>query len=168
MAKKLEVIIKESIDVNRIAKAIRAEGYRTKAEKGNKAVILEGGFLSKLYNPDRFQKLEDGWIKDNLLGIDWAPSSTNQMNWQDGKKYAVDQGGRLPEVDELASLVDHNKRDPAINPIFADTKTADYYWTETLLAGSSDYAWVVYFKYGGMDYYYKDNYNYVWPVRASQ
>jgi hypothetical protein len=168
MAKKLEVIIKESIDVNRIAKAIRAEGYRTKTDKGNKAVVLSGGFLDKLRSPDRFQKLEDGWIKDSLLGLEWGPSSDTRMNWAAAKQYAVDKGGRLPTVDELASLVDRSKQNPAIDSIFADTKTDDYYWTITAYAGSSGLAWCVYFGFGSVHCCGKDFYNYVRPVRSSQ
>jgi hypothetical protein len=168
MAKKLEKIIKESIDVNRIAKAIRAEGYRTKAEKGNKTAVLTGGFLGKLRSPDRFQKLEDGWIKDNLLGLDWGPSSDTRMNWSDAKKYATDKGGRLPTVDELASLVDRSKRKPAIDPVFTDTKTDDYYWTSTPYAGSSGDAWCVGFYVGIVGYCLKGNSSYVRAVRASQ
>ena len=168
MAKKLEVIIKENIDVNRIAKAIRAEGYRTKSEKGSKAIFLSGGFLDKLRSPDRFVKLEDGWIKDNLLGLDWGPSSDKTMNWADAKKYAIDKGGRLPTVDELSSLVDRSKRNPATDPIFTDTKTDDYYWTGTELAGGSGGAWFVGFSSGVVGSYGEDSNGYVRPVRSSQ
>ena len=166
MAKKLESIIKENIPV--LVKAIRAEGYRTKAEKGNKSVVLSSGFLEKLRSPDRFQKLKDGWIKDNLLGLDWCPSSDKPMSWADAKKYAADKGGRLPTVDELASLVDRSKRNPAIDPIFTDTKTDDYYWTGTELAGDSGYAWIVTFSSGGVSGYRKDCGYCVRPVRSSQ
>lgn len=168
MAKKLEAIIKDSIDVNRIAKAIRAEGYKTKTDKGNKAVALSGSFLDKFHSPDRFQKLEDGWIKDNLLGLEWGLSSEKCMNWTDANKYAADKGGRLPTVDELASLVDRSKRNPAIDQIFTDTKTDDYYWTSTELASDPGNAWIVFFSYGGVSGYGKDSNDYVRPVRSSQ
>jgi hypothetical protein len=141
----------------------------TKARgKDKKAVVIESAFISKLRSPDRFQKLEDGWIKDNLLGLDWGPSSDKRINWSDAKKYATDKGGRLPTVDELASLVDRSKRNPAIDPIFADTKTDDYYWTETALAGYSAYAWFVTFSSGTVSLYGKDRNGYVRPVRSSQ
>jgi hypothetical protein len=170
MARKLEVIIRNRIDIPAIAKAIRAEGYRTKTEgKGKKIVALESSFLSKFHSPDRFQKLEDGWVKDNLLNLDWSPSSDKRMSWTEAKEYATEQGGRLPEVDELASLVDRSKRSPAIDTkFFSDTKIDDYYWTNTKVAGSSGYAWFVFFYRGGVFYYGKGSSLYVRAVRSSQ
>jgi hypothetical protein len=169
MARKLEVIIKESIDVNRIAKAIRAGGYRTKTEKSKEAIVLSGDFLSKLHNKDRFEKLEDGWVRDNLLGLDWGKSSEDRMNWTKAKEYAQKEGGRLPEVNELHSLVDYSKHYPAIDTnFFSDTKTDDYYWTGTPVASCSVDAWFVRFYYGNVYYYNKGYYYYVRCVRSCQ
>ena len=169
MARKLEMIIKESIDVNRIAKAIRAEGYRTKTEKGKKTLVLSGDFLDKLHSKDRFEKLEDGWVKDNLLGLDWGKSSEKTMTWMEAKEYATKEGGRLPEVNELHSLVDYSKHHPAIDKdFFSDIKTDDYYWSGTSLASYSDGAWVVGFFSGGVSNGYKGSNDYVRSVRASQ
>ena len=36
---------------------------------------LKNGFLDVLYSPNRFEKLQDGWIKDKFLGLDWGVSS---------------------------------------------------------------------------------------------
>ena len=170
MSKTIESIIKNKINVSEIAKAIRAEGYKTKTEKKRKSpAVLVGGLLERLRSPDRFQKLEDGWVKDSLLGIDWGPSSSNRMNWGDAKKYCVDQKGRLPEIDELASLADRSKRDPAINTeAFPDTKTDDWYWTATEVAGFSGNAWLVDFDEGYVGYCFEDGDGYVRPVRSSQ
>lgn len=118
---------------------------------------------------NRFKKLSDGWILDKALGIEWGPSSQKRMDWSDAKKYAEEQGGRLPTVKELRSLVDYDRREPAIDTqFFPDTKTDDWYWTGTEDAGTSDYAWSVGFYYGFVGYGSKNCYDYVRPCRASQ
>ena len=63
----------------------------------------------------RFTTLVDGWVKDGLLGLDWGPSSDKKMSWEDAKKYCLDKGGRLPEVEELSRLVDYKRYKPSIN-----------------------------------------------------
>lgn len=117
----------------------------------------------------RFKKLADGWMLDKALNIEWGPSSKKRMNWEDTQKYTAEQGGRLPTVKELRSLADYDRHSPAIDTdFFGDTKTDDWYWTGTPVAGSSSNAWCVDF-YGGSVYYGdKDVSNYVRPVRASQ
>ncbi|MFA5154188.1 MAG: DUF1566 domain-containing protein [Clostridia bacterium] len=130
--------------------------------------LKKSGYLELKTSADRFEKLSDGWIKDKVLGLDWGPSSTKTMNWEDAKKYAAEQGGRLPEIDELESLADRSRRNPAINPIFADTKTDDWYWSNTPVVEYSGGAWVVSFGYGYVGNYDKDYRDFVRPVRSSQ
>ena len=134
-----------------------------------KAVEVKSEFLSKLRAQDRFQKLEDGWIKDNLLGIEWGPGSEKVMNFKEAQKYCVEAGGRLPEIEELALLADRSKRNPAINAaVFTDIKTDDWYWSGTSVAGDPGFAWVVGFSSGGVDDHRKDYSNYVRPVRFGE
>lgn len=134
-----------------------------------KVTEVKSEFLSKLRAHDRFQKLEDGWIKDNLLGIVWSPSSGEVMNFKEAQKYCVEAGGRLPELEELALLADHSKRNPATDAeVFTDIKTNDWYWSGTEVAGTPGYAWMVDFNYGGVYDYHKDYSGYVRPVRSSQ
>jgi hypothetical protein len=71
---------------------------------------------------------------------------------------------RLPTREELLTLVDDTKYNPAINPIFKCEPAG--YWTSTPYAYyPTDYAWVVGFS-GGVTYGYdRYNINYVRPVR---
>lgn len=77
--------------------------------------------LLNLNSPDRFKLLEDGFIRDKFTGLEWAPSSEETMNLEDAIKYCEKIGCRLPEVQELYSLVNTIK-DPCFFPIFKDTK----------------------------------------------
>ncbi len=116
----------------------------------------------------RFIKLSDGWVKDNLLGLDWGPSSDKKMTWEEAKKFCSGKGGRLPEIEELSRLIDYKRYNPAINPIFSDTKTDDRYWTNTQVAHWLVDAWVVGFGKGDLGDYSKDCGFYVRPVRPSR
>lgn len=122
-----------------------------------------------LNSPDRFKILEDGWVKDEVTGLDFGPSSEETMNLEDAIKYCANKGGRLPEIHELHSLVDFTKHEPAINTeIFKDNKHDDWYWSGTKCAGNGRAAWCVSFYDGDVCYYGEDNDNDVRPVRASQ
>lgn len=116
----------------------------------------------------RFAVVHDNWILDRSTGLEWGPTSKEQMNLEQAAAYCADQGGRLPTVKELFSLVDHDKYDPAIDKeIFSDTKS-NWYWTATPYKGDSSYAWCVGFYDGGVSNDREDDTNYVRPVRASQ
>jgi hypothetical protein len=126
-------------------------------------------FSETLHAADRFEKLSDGWVKDKLLGVDWAPTSDKSMVFKDAQKYCADLNGRLPSIEELQTVIDYREENPAINEIFADTKTDDWYWSGTTTDWNKGRAWCVYFFYG--DVYFsgnKDDDGYVRPVRASQ
>ena len=171
MAKKLEAIVKENIDVSLIARAIRSEGYRIPSARGKKDAVpcfLERGIISEFNRQDRFQKLADGWVKDVVLGIEWGPSSTDCMSFGKAEKYCSNIGGRLPSRMELVSLIDDTKYSPAINKeIFPDTKCSGY-WTSTTYAATTGSAWIVYFYDGYVGFDYKGYVCCVRPCRSSQ
>ncbi|MHB8155052.1 MAG: Lcl C-terminal domain-containing protein [Candidatus Omnitrophota bacterium] len=82
-------------------------------------------------------------------------------------KYAGHDDWREPSRPELLTIVDLTKRNPAINPIFKNTKSS-WYRTSTSVAGYPSYVWCVVF-YSGSVYGNGKGYEYyVRPVRASQ
>lgn len=123
--------------------------------------------LSEAFSdPKRFKKSR-GIVKDSITGLDWLPSSDKYMTYQEAVEYCEKLGARLPTVQELFSLVDYSKREPAINTnIFPDTKSS-YYWTSTEYKGYS-WRWVVGFRDGFVGNDDEGGVNYVRPVRASQ
>jgi formylglycine-generating enzyme required for sulfatase activity len=117
---------------------------------------------------NKFRMLTDGWILDKVLGIEWGPSSSKTVSWEDAKKYAAEQGGRLPTIKELQSLVDYDRHSPAIDmQFFNDTKMDNWYWTSTEVDGYIAFAWNVSFNYGYTGSTIKSHYYYVRPVRAN-
>jgi len=92
--------------------------------------------------------------------------------WDAALKLTSSQAGhtdwRLPTEDELISLVDYSKSDPAINTSIFPTESASYFWSASAYAGYSGNAWDVNF-YVGLAYYsYKSSSYQVRLVRAGQ
>jgi hypothetical protein len=79
---------------------------------------------------------------------------------------------RLPNINELESLVNLEEPDPAawlnLSGQGFNNVQSDVYWSSSTYAFNTDGAWFVDMWYGGVGYDYKDSVYYVWPVRAGQ
>ena len=70
---------------------------------------------------------------------------------------------RIPTREELESILDLTKHDPAIDPIFKCESAG--YWSSTIYAGNTAYAWGVNFVSGVVDSVSRYGAYYVRPVR---
>lgn len=134
--------------------------------------------------PKRFIDNEDGTVTDSKTGLMWVKNPhtdlpdkfKGELKWQDAidackdLNFAKHKDWRLPTVEELSSIVDYSRGaksgEPAIDPIFKDTKCS-WYWTITPVAWGSGSAWIVGFDYGYVSNRSKDGSYYVRPVRSS-
>lgn len=135
----------------------------------------------------RFTDNGDGTVKDSLTGLIWLKDSgcLGKATWNDAilaansltsGKYGLSDNSRtgdwrLPNRNELRSLIDYGKYGPALP--FGNPFTNEHpfsYWSSSTPAYSSSLAWVVNMYYGYVDVNVKvDDYpSYVWPVRAGQ
>ena len=114
-------------------------------------------------------------VHDARTGLIWSRATLpgGRRNWKDAQKAAAacTLGGfsdwRLPTVQELLSIVDYERTEPAIDPVFECEDS--WYWTSTPLASSpSDCSWIVDFSYGGSHWYYQGNEGFVRAVRPGQ
>jgi len=153
---------------------VKAKGSKKKVEVTN---ISAKDFIALRKSPDRFVKLDDGWIRDKYLSVltgknyDWAPTEHEQhIPWQVGQDHAAKLGGMQPSLEELLSLIDEDKANPAIVEAakVLGLKLDDYYWTRTTYPGDSDCARVVGFSLGYVGGTRKVNSSDVRPVRLSQ
>ena len=71
---------------------------------------------------------------------------------------------RLPTIQELLSLVDYTKHDPASN----EDITSNFYWSSTTRADRTGNAWNLYFDVGFQDGYGKTSDGYVRCVRDTE
>jgi hypothetical protein len=125
----------------------------------------------------------DGTVLHKKTGLSWQRCSVGQtwnattstcdgtasiMNWDDAmKNYNTDcNGWRLPRIDELNTIGEHGKYDPAINStIFPNTPTSTT-WSASVYVNDSDYAWIVDFRHANNKKYGKNYYGEVRLVRG--
>lgn len=139
-------------------------------------------------NP-RFTDNSNGTVTDNLTGLIWLKDANcfGNQAWSfaliDAYNLASGQCGltdgsqagdwRLPNINELESLVDSSRYDPALpaGHLFTNVQSGEYsdsYWSATTNTQSISNltAWDVNM-YDGFAYYGpKDDDGYLWPVRA--
>jgi hypothetical protein len=145
-------------------------------------------------NP-RFTDNTNGTVTDNLTGLiwlknanfkagtrTWAQALTDCATLADGAGGLTDGSvagdWRLPNVQELQSLIDYGRFNPALsnsdgtgqwtagNPFTGVVSSS--YWSSTTDAGSTGSAWVVNPANGLVFNVAKGNAFYVWPVRGGQ
>ncbi len=130
---------------------------------------------------DRFIDNGNGTISDKLLKVTWVKDPTalkgleNIMTWADAKEKCenlsfagYNSGWRMPTVEELRSIVDYTRHDPAWNTDVFAGKYNDWYWTSTECSWRKDAAWCVFSSNGSVYDADKGSRNYVRPVRSSQ
>ncbi len=115
----------------------------------------------------------DGTVKDNGTGLTWQKQDNGAtMTWAAGLQYCANNtaalpgsGWRLPNINELLSLVDYARAAPTINSVFTSTQSNSY-WAATTYQGGTYYAWYVVFSYGYASYNNKTPSYYVRCVRG--
>ncbi|WP_230661749.1 Lcl C-terminal domain-containing protein [Psychrobacter sp. I-STPA10] len=73
---------------------------------------------------------------------------------------------RLPKREELRSIVDYGRYNPAVDTTVFPNTQSSYYWSSSPVVNFSGYAWDVYFYHGGAYGYDKGNNDYVRAVRS--
>jgi hypothetical protein len=93
--------------------------------------------------------------------LEWSHTlgAGERMSYADAEKAvaALGDGWRLPSIQELLSIVDYTRSEPAIDiDRFPDTKSGAY-WTSTTCAWAPRAAWFVLFGSGLSGYDYRGN-----------
>jgi hypothetical protein len=116
----------------------------------------------------RFINNGDGTVTDISTGLMWQQETAGTMVWGPAITYCEDlslagyDDWRLPNINELQSLVDYSKTSPAIDTsLFPDTVCSNY-WSSTTDA-YIHYVWRVDFNYG---YIFNDDKSRSYDVRA--
>ena len=126
----------------------------------------------RLPKPD-FVDNTDGTITDLATNLTWQQGESSLMSWEEALVYAegLELAGhndwRLPNKNELQSIVDYNKSHPAIDKTFFPEAKRSYYWSSTTTTNATGGAWYVNFYYGSIKHSSKSKNNrYVRCVRG--
>jgi hypothetical protein len=107
------------------------------------------------YKRNRWQR-SGSVVTDTKLGLMWQDNraaKTVEKKWKSAKRYCRNlslagySDWRLPTYDELLTIVDNDRYDPAIMPAFEQVASG-YYWSSSVGVSDSASAWYVYSKYG--------------------
>ncbi|MDA3833242.1 MAG: DUF1566 domain-containing protein, partial [Spirochaetales bacterium] len=114
-------------------------------------------------------------VTDTETGLMWQKETApGTYAWQQALAYAEGLllGGhsdwRLPNRNELQTLVDYSRYNPAIDPLLEANTMSPRYWSSTTAARHADAAWRVHFSNGDVYGVSKSSYDYVRAVRAGQ
>jgi hypothetical protein len=123
----------------------------------------------------------DGTISDTSTGLMWQKATApGTYNWEQALTYCenltLPAGGysdwRLPNRNELQTIVDYSRYNPAIDTTFfpsTPSTAGDWYWSSTTYAYNSNFTWTVLFSHGYVtDGDMKSFYHYVRAVRGGQ
>jgi Protein of unknown function (DUF1566)/Ankyrin repeats (many copies)/TerB-C domain len=114
---------------------------------------------------ERFLDNLDGTVTDRRTGLTWmrcasgqtwdGTTCTGEINaytWNEAmtlhSTYAGHSDWRLPNIDELRSIVDSESRGPAIDTKAFPITTSPYFWSSSVGTHGSSYAWLVGFEQG--------------------
>lgn len=106
-----------------------------------------------------FYRDTDGVITDSDRQLEWQDNIiSSQFIWEDAISYcealsfAGHEDWRLPNINELKTIVDRNKQKPSIVNGFVNTGTGTNnsyeYWSSTTASGDKTYAWYISFDEG--------------------
>jgi len=130
---------------------------------------MSAAFGAEEVMSERFQDLGES-VLDTNTGLEWQKTTPGKMSWEKAMRYAkgLSLGGhsdwRLPSVQELTTLVDYEKNDPASSfPGMA----SNWCWSSSSFSGSSSLAWFVNFDVGNASYLAKTYSNYVRCIRRA-
>ena len=118
-------------------------------------------------------------VTDSTTGLEWQDNSDangTRGTWQDVIDYCEaltlesHDDWRLPNINELKSLIDRSKREPAIKgDVFEYIANGwNPYWSSSSVVGDEDNVWIVSFKDGYVDGDFRDDIYYVRCVRDGQ
>ena len=116
----------------------------------------------------------DHTVTDTETGLMWQKDEAGAMSWEaalthcENSQWAGYDDWRLPNRNELQSIVDYTRSNPAINRTVFPGAMSSNYWSSTPDASNTGYAWRVNFSNGDVDHYHKSNNLYVRAVRGGQ
>ena len=112
-------------------------------------------------------------IEDRLTGLIWHPEPGLQsglVSWPEALELvaSLGEGWRLPNINELDSIVDCGRFAPALPGAHPVQQSAPAYWSSTTSMFEPDWAWALYAEHGAIGVGQKAGRHFwVWPTRGA-
>ena len=138
-----------------------------KSETGYVICIYQHKFENQ---ESSFTPNDDGTVTDNTSGLIWQNIYSSSQSWQGALEYCENLTStghydwRLPNRNELASLIDFEKTDGVASRF--QGLTAEVFWTSTSSINAADKAWTVDFANGSINEANKSDPKFVLCVRS--
>ena len=147
---------------------------KTSSTTSNGCICVRGTAMTD--TPSLSTAVSNAVSKDSVTQLYWQKSYAQSKTWQGALEYCenLTLGGysdwRLPDHNELSSIADYNRTDPAVNTTYFTMPTSGTgykFWTSTTKSSASA-AYEIDFKTGAWPYLggSKTNKNYVRCVRS--
>lgn len=130
--------------------------------------------MGRTEREERFEMIADEVVADRLTGLKWhrnANLANKPLTWQESLDYLAqlrkqrDESWRLPNINELESLVDCEHHTPALPSNYPFTGIEESYWSSTSSGFEPDWAFALYLHKGAVGVgQKKDPHFYLWPV----
>ena len=121
---------------------------------------------------EKFIDNGDGTVTDTSTGLMWQKETAGQENWDraivlcENLTLAGYNDWRLPDINELQSIIDHSKYNPAIDTIYFPDTVSSGYWSSATYAYGTSNAWRLHFNRGLVYGTSKSSSYYVRAVRS--
>jgi hypothetical protein len=145
-------------------------------KKGKRFYGQDGSYVMHPLSFSKFTENGVEMVKDNNTGLIWEINfSGNRYTWEEAREYVqclnkCAHGGfrdwRLPNREELRSIVDYNGDIPAADKKYFPDVLPEFYWSGDSNNKEPLFAWGVYFAYGCAICYLKSFYYSVRAVRG--
>jgi len=96
----------------------------------------------------------------------WKQAQDTYIKQLNKKKYGGFSDWRLPNKDELRSIIDYGKANPAVDPTFFPNTKSDFYWTSVIYNMQKPFVWGIFFGLGSGICYTPQSQRFVRAVRG--
>jgi formylglycine-generating enzyme required for sulfatase activity len=99
-------------------------------------------------DPPSYTTNGDGTVTDKVTGLMWQAVDGGECTVEDAARYcdsltlAAHTDWRLPTARELFGILDHDRKNPAMDTDFFPDVTAEYWWSVDRRTGDSTRVWV--------------------------
>ncbi len=141
----------DNIEYTQTKKVYIGENTSTKLSFKLKRALITQSKVAEKIKQSRWKR-SNNVVIDTKLGLMWQDNRAAKSvtrTWKFAQRYCknLSMGGysdwRLPTYDELLSIVDYDRYDPAIMPSFQNVAKEDYYWSSSDYVPESEFAWFV-------------------------